>query len=93
MEEVTREFIELAIDVIDCFVEEPNATWCQIPDGIVTNPNEPWEVTQPEPKKFDVKIIFDLDRLEDRQFLKYLKGRITTSGQINSIMYLSLIHI
>lgn len=87
MQQTTEEFIEIAIDVIDCFVEKPNAVWHQIPDGVVSDPDEPWNVTQPQVQKHNIKIVFDLDRLEDRQFLKYLKNRSTNSGQINSIMY------
>lgn len=83
----TEEFIEVAIEIIDDFVEEPNAVWQSIINDEVAETDEPWNVTRGEPTPHDIRIVFLQDALEDRQLLKYLKGRVVNSGQVNAIMY------
>lgn len=83
----TEEFIELAVELIDEFVEEPNATWVLIPNSDTPDTDKPWDVTRPTTTEHEVRIVFLQDDLEDRQLLKYLKGTETNNGQINGIMY------
>ena len=85
-ESITDEFIELAVELIDDCIEEPNAVWISIENDI-QDPECPGRVTRGNCEEYDVRIVFDLDRLEDRQFLKYRKGRTTNNGQVNAIMY------
>lgn len=83
----TEEFIEVAIEIIDDFVEEPNAVWLSVSNGEVADTDEPWNVTRGDTEPHDIRIVFLQDALEDRQLLKYLKGRVVNSGQVNAIMY------
>lgn len=86
-QETTLEFIELATEIIDDFVEEPNAVWVSIGNGELSDDNEPWNVTRGTTEPHDIRIVFLQDTKEDRQLLKYLKGRVVNSGQVNAIMY------
>lgn len=86
-QETTLEFIEVAIEIIDDFVEEPNAVWLSVDNGEVADTDEPWNITRGSTESHDVRIVFLQDALEDRQLLKYLKGRVTNNGQVNAIMY------
>lgn len=84
---ITLEFIELAVELIDDFVEEPNAVWVSIANDSVADSDEPWNTTVGNSKKYDVKIVFTQDALEDRQLLRYLDKTAMRTGQVNGIMY------
>lgn len=84
---ITEEFVELAVELIDDFLDEPNAIWVSIPNDDVPNLDEPWNVEREESIETPVKIVFTMDALEDRQLLKYLKGTEANDGQINGLMY------
>jgi len=84
---LTLEFIEMAIELIDEFIPEPNAIWKIISNDTVVDPNKPWEVTRGSTSNRDVKIVFLPDNLEDRQLLRYLKATERNEGNVNGIMY------
>ena len=87
VQSITEEFAEMAKCLIDDCVDEPNAVWVSVNDGEVENTDEPWNITRDtNTVSHDIKIVFMQDRLEDRQLLKYLKGRVVNSGQVNAIM-------
>lgn len=83
----TLEFLELAIELIDDFVPEPNANWKVIQNDTVPDPEKPWEIIRGTATLIPVKIVFVQDTLEDRQLLRYLKGTEANVGQVNGIMY------
>lgn len=85
--EIEQEFIDSAIELIDEFVPLPNAIWCSLADNVVANPSKPYEITRPVKTEYQVRIVFEIDDLEDRQFLKYRKNAETQEGQVNGIMY------
>ena len=80
------EFIPLARELIDDFVEQENAVWVQIGED-VKDPDEPWKVTRGTSVEYAVKIVFLQDTLEDRQLLRYLKKTEVDTGNVNGIMY------
>lgn len=84
---ITLEFVELAVELIDEFIEEPNAIWLSIQNDSLISNDRPWEVQRGSSIEHAVKIVFLQDDLEDRQLIKYLKGTETTNGQVNGIMY------
>lgn len=83
----TLEFLELAIELIDDFVPEPNATWRIIQNDVVADPDKPWETTRGTATTKPVKIVFVQDTLEDRQLLRYLSKTEVNIGLVNGIMY------
>lgn len=85
--ETTQEFLQLAIELIDEFVPEPNAVWESNSDNLVADEDFPFIVGKPERTDFAVKILFDRDKLEDRQLLRYLKDTALVQGQVNGWMY------
>lgn len=87
MAPITAEFIELAIELIDEFIPEPNCEWFSIQNDNVSDVDKPWRVTVGNSVKRPVRILFTLDALEDRQLLKYLKGTEANDGQVNGLMY------
>lgn len=83
----TVEFAELAVELIDDFLETTNAVWVSIGDDSPVETDEPWNTELGPSTSYDVKIVFLQDALEDRQLIKYLKGTEITDGQVNGIMY------
>lgn len=86
-EDITVEFLECAMELIDDCIKQPNALWVQISNHKIPDEDRPWNVEQPNCDEFPIKILFMQDALEDRQLLKYLKNRVIRSGQVNAIMY------
>jgi hypothetical protein len=84
---ITIEFIELAIELLDEVIPQPNALWVSIANDTVEDIDEPWKTIHGSSTERAVKILFTMDALEDRQLLKYLKNTETNDGQINGIMY------
>lgn len=85
-QEQTQEFAEMAVEMIDEFIESPNAVWVANKDGEPIE-GESWNVKRGDFLLHNVKILFLQDSLEDRQLIKYLKGTEANDGQINGIMY------
>lgn len=83
---ITVEFLEMAIELIDDFVESPNAEWVEIANDQAAT-DEPWKTGFGQNNRHNVKIVFLQDTLEDRQLLKYLKGTEVKNGNVNGIMY------
>jgi len=84
---LTTEFAELAIELIDEFVESPNAVWVSIGQAIIVDETEPWNTTIGPDQSYDVKIVFFQDTREDRELLKFLRGTELANGTVNGIMY------
>jgi len=82
----TIEFQELAHELFDDFYDFKNAIWVSLSNSPETNSDEPWNVEQATRTEHPVRIAFLQDALEDRQLLKYAKGRVTNSGQVNGLM-------
>ena len=84
---LTDEFIELAIELIDEFIPEPNAQWVSIDNDTTPDPNEPWRTKKGSSSNHDVRIVFLQDNLNDRELIRYLKTTETATGNVNGIMY------
>lgn len=80
------EFIEHAAEMMDDFIELPNAIWNAVSENSVADPDLPFVVGKPTISSYNVKILFAQDDLEDRQFFKYLKETSSTNGQVNGYM-------
>jgi hypothetical protein len=86
VQSLTLEFTELAVELINDFVEFPNAVWVSVANDTVPNPAEPWKTVKGQIEQHAVKIVLLQDALEDRQFLRYLKLTETKNGNVNGIM-------
>ena len=82
----TVEFAELAVEIIDDFVESPNAVWVSIPVDVPSETND-WDIERATATEYPVKIVFLQDDLEDRQLIQYLKKTAVPTGLVNGIMY------
>lgn len=83
---VDIEFIALARELIDEFIEVPNAIWSSISDGN-SDPSSPWSTTRGGTVDHAVKIYFFRDTRQDREFLRYMAGMSANIGDVNGIMY------
>lgn len=84
---IDAEFIELARELIDEFVPTPNASWHSIKNDIVPDANEPWITTRGLTCIWPVRCVFYQDTLQDREFMKFMKGTAIGDGQTNGIFY------
>lgn len=83
---VTEEFAQLTIELIDEFIVAPNATWVTVNDNAEES-NKPYRFEQPVTTETLVKILFDRDDLENRQMLRYGRETAFVDGQVNGWMY------
>ena len=83
---LTLEFAALAKELIDEFIEVPNAVWVSTSENPAADSNSPFVVTRPTTTEHQVKILFVRDQLEDRQLLQYLKKTTRVTGQVNGLM-------
>lgn len=85
--ELDNEFIEMAIDLIDDAIPEPNAVWRSIANDTVVDQDKPWKTTLGTTTDFDVRILFNADMLQNRQLLRYLALTEIPVGNVNALMY------
>lgn len=85
--ELDNEFIEMAIEMIDDAIPEPNAIWRCVANDTVVDPDKPWKTTLGSITNFDVRILFNMDMLQNRQWLRYLASTEIPVGNVNALMY------
>jgi hypothetical protein len=85
--EIDDEFIEMAVELIDETIPEPNAIWRCVANDTVADPDKPWLTTLGQTTDFDVRILFNADMLQNRQFVRYLADTEVPVGNVNALMY------
>lgn len=81
------EFLQVVRELIDDFVEKPNAVWKSIGGDVVADPLKPFITTMGLTTEYPVKIVFyspDLVRAKDLQFMQFSEVQ---DGRINGLMY------
>lgn len=81
------EFLQVVRELIDDFVEKPNAVWKSIGGDVVADPNKPFITTMGATTEAAVKIVFyspNLQKAKDLQFMPYSEVQ---EGRINGLMY------
>ena len=56
--EITDEFLELAKELIDDFVPSNNAIWVRVSEGIASDSNKPWDITEGSQIQVPIKMVF-----------------------------------
>ena len=62
-------------------------TWRRRVAAALADPNKPWEKSPDTIIDIPVRILFELDDLEDRQLIHYLKNTETQRGLVNGLMH------
>lgn len=84
---IDDEFIEMAVELIDDFLEDTNSIWVSVNPSSLNDQDKPFEINKPNEQQCPVKIVYLTDDLEDRQYRKFRKETTMVDGQINGIMY------
>lgn len=81
------EFIAVAREIIDDFVEMPNAIWVSTPTDIAPDPLKPWEVTPGVEIEHAIRMIFLPEDRIGRETLNYIPESVMSKGHVYGITY------
>lgn len=81
-----QEFFQLALELFDEFIPEPNAIWVHVPDAMVDDPDQPWNVQFPTPIEYPVQMLFVRTDRDNRELFKYVPDTEVRDGKIEAFM-------
>lgn len=81
------EFGQMAIELINEFCEQDNATYVSIPNDTTVDNSKPWQISPTAGVNHSVRIIFFQKNLDSRQFAKYIRETEIVDGVTYGLMY------
>ncbi len=81
------EFLQVVRELIDDFVEKPNAVWKSILNDVAADPEKPFIRTMGATNEYPVKIVFYQPNLQNAKDLQFMRNAEVQDGRINGLMY------
>ena len=63
-----------------------DVVYTEVTKGNPVDPDKPWEGSAETPTSHNVKMVFTIDRLEDREFIHFMRNTEMVSGQVDALM-------